>query len=177
MLIISEFLPTVLVTFYILFLPAFYLETQKRAAAEMQRSMLTMELEHHPSMENPVKGAAGDGPPGNVLIDGKPTKACVPNGQAGGKDRPYGGGALRLGEAGIYLRLWQGGRGAVRLLHPGHGHLRQGSAGRESRATREEAAFAIRNNICRCTGYVKIIDGILLAAEIFRAGQAAPIRR
>ena len=30
--------------------------------------------------------------------------------------------------------------------------------------TREEAAFAIRNNICRCTGYVKIIDGILLAA-------------
>lgn len=42
-LIISEFLPTVLVTFYILFLPAFYLETQKRAAAEMQRSMLTME--------------------------------------------------------------------------------------------------------------------------------------
>ena len=44
-LIISEFLPTVLVTFYILFLPAFYMETQKRAAAEMQRSMLTMELE------------------------------------------------------------------------------------------------------------------------------------
>ena len=37
--------------------------------------------------------------------------------------------------------------------------------------TREEAAFAIRNNICRCTGYVKIIDAILLAAELFRAGE------
>ena len=37
--------------------------------------------------------------------------------------------------------------------------------------TREEAAFAIRNNICRCTGYVKIIDAILLAAEVFRAGK------
>ena len=37
--------------------------------------------------------------------------------------------------------------------------------------TREEAAFAIRNNICRCTGYVKIIDGILLAARIFREGK------
>ena len=24
--------------------------------------------------------------------------------------------------------------------------------------TREEAAYAIRNNICRCTGYVKIIE-------------------
>ena len=37
--------------------------------------------------------------------------------------------------------------------------------------TREEAAFAIRNNICRCTGYVKIIDGILLAAKILREGK------
>ena len=37
--------------------------------------------------------------------------------------------------------------------------------------TREEAAFAIRNNICRCTGYVKIIDGILLAGRIFREGK------
>ena len=37
--------------------------------------------------------------------------------------------------------------------------------------TREAAAFAIRNNICRCTGYVKIIDAILLAAELFRAGE------
>ena len=34
--------------------------------------------------------------------------------------------------------------------------------------TRKEAAFAIRNNICRCTGYKKIIDAILLAARIFR---------
>ena len=40
--------------------------------------------------------------------------------------------------------------------------------------TREEAAFAIRNNICRCTGYVKIIDAILLAAELFRKGEVPP---
>ncbi len=31
--------------------------------------------------------------------------------------------------------------------------------------TREEVAEAISGNICRCTGYVKYIDGILLAAE------------
>ena len=37
--------------------------------------------------------------------------------------------------------------------------------------TREEAAYAIRNNICRCTGYVKIIDAILLSAELLRAGR------
>ena len=37
--------------------------------------------------------------------------------------------------------------------------------------TREQAAYAIRNNVCRCTGYVKIIDGILLAAKTFREGR------
>lgn len=41
--------------------------------------------------------------------------------------------------------------------------------------SREEAAFAIRNNICRCTGYVKIIDAILLAAELMRAGEVPEI--
>ena len=36
--------------------------------------------------------------------------------------------------------------------------------------TRAEAANAIKNNICRCTGYKKIIDGILLAAKYKREG-------
>ena len=39
---------------------------------------------------------------------------------------------------------------------------------RNGTPTREEAAYAIRNNICRCTGYVKIIDAILLAGELLR---------
>ncbi len=34
--------------------------------------------------------------------------------------------------------------------------------------TREDVAKAIRGNICRCTGYVKIIDAIMLAAEYLR---------
>ena len=48
-LIISEFLPTVLVTFYVLFLPAFHLQSQQRTDAEMQRSMLEAELEQSQS--------------------------------------------------------------------------------------------------------------------------------
>ena len=40
--------------------------------------------------------------------------------------------------------------------------------------SREEIAFALRNNICRCTGYKKIIDAIELAAEIFRNGGTLP---
>ncbi len=34
--------------------------------------------------------------------------------------------------------------------------------------TRLEVINAIKRNICRCTGYKKIIEGILLAAQIFR---------
>lgn len=34
--------------------------------------------------------------------------------------------------------------------------------------TREDVKKAIRGNICRCTGYIKIEDAILMAAKIFR---------
>lgn len=37
--------------------------------------------------------------------------------------------------------------------------------------TREEAAKAIRTHLCRCTGYVKIVDAIMLAAEKLRTGE------
>ena len=40
--------------------------------------------------------------------------------------------------------------------------------------TRDDVKKAIRGNICRCTGYVKIEDAILLAAQIFREGGEIP---
>ena len=39
--------------------------------------------------------------------------------------------------------------------------------------SRADAADAIKNNICRCTGYKKIIDGILLAGKYLREGLPA----
>ena len=56
----------------------------------------------------------------------------------------------------------------MRILHSGHGDVRQGASGSESGPSRVEAAAAIRNNICRCTGYQKIIEAILLSAKMFR---------
>jgi selenium-dependent xanthine dehydrogenase len=40
--------------------------------------------------------------------------------------------------------------------------------------SRLEVAAAIRNNICRCTGYKKIIDGISLAAKMLRENTPIP---
>ncbi len=40
--------------------------------------------------------------------------------------------------------------------------------------TREEVKLAIRSNICRCTGYKKIEDGILLAAQLIRENTEVP---
>jgi len=36
--------------------------------------------------------------------------------------------------------------------------------------TREEVRKALAGNLCRCTGYVKIIDAVLAAAETMRKG-------
>ena len=40
--------------------------------------------------------------------------------------------------------------------------------------TEEDVRKAINGNICRCTGYVKIVEAILLAADYFRSGAAVP---
>ncbi len=40
--------------------------------------------------------------------------------------------------------------------------------------TREEVKQALRANICRCTGYKKIIDAVMLAAKLLREGSPVP---
>ena len=112
-----------------------------------------------------VKDGCSEGACGtcHVLIDGKATKACVPS-----TDKLEGKTVLTVEG----LSDWDE-AGAVQcgFCIPGMVISAKALLDANPVPTREEAAFAIRNNICRCTGYVKIIDGILLAAEIFRNGK------
>ena len=124
-----------------------------------------------------VKDGCSEGACGTctVLIDGKPTKACIPQtGKLEGKNILTVEGLSDF-ERDAYTYAF-GMAGAVQcgFCIPGMILSAKGLLDKNPNPTREEAAFAIRNNICRCTGYVKIIDGILLAAEVLRSGVIPP---
>ena len=124
-----------------------------------------------------VKDGCSEGACGTctVLIDGRPTRACIPQ-----TDKLEGKSVLTVEglsdfEKDVYTYAF-GTAGAVQcgFCIPGMVLCAKALLDQNPAPTREEAAFAIRNNICRCTGYVKIIDAILLAGEIFRAGEVPP---
>lgn len=118
-----------------------------------------------------VKDGCSEGACGtcHVLIDGKLTKACIPQ-----TDRLEGKSVITVEgltafEKEAYTYAF-GKAGAVQcgFCIPGMIMAAKSLIDVNPDPTREEAAYAIRNNICRCTGYVKIIDGILLAAKVIR---------
>ncbi len=124
-----------------------------------------------------VKDGCSEGACGTctVLIDGKPTRACVPQtGKLEGKAVLTVEGLTDF-EKSAYTYAF-GAAGAVQcgFCIPGMVLCAKGLLDQNPSPTREEAAYAIRNNICRCTGYVKIIDAILLAGEVLRAGTVPP---
>lgn len=118
-----------------------------------------------------VKDGCSEGACGTctILVDGKTVKACVQ------KVSRFEGKAiltvegLSEREKEVYTYAF-GQAGAVQcgFCIPGMVISAKALLDVNPDPDRKEAAFAIRNNICRCTGYKKIIDAILLAAKIFR---------
>ena len=105
-----------------------------------------------------VKDGCSEGACGTctVLIDGKPTKACVPQ-----TDKLEGKNILTVEglsdwEKKVYTWAF-GEAGAVQcgFCIPGMVISAKALLDTNPDPSREEAAFAIRNNICRCTGYVR----------------------
>ena len=120
-----------------------------------------------------VKDGCSEGACGTcqVIIDGKLTKACVPmTDKLEGKSVLTVEGLSQL-EKEVYVRAF-GEAGAVQcgFCIPGMVMAAKALLDQNPDPSRAEAGYAIRNNICRCTGYVKIIDGILLAARYLREG-------
>ncbi len=121
-----------------------------------------------------VKDGCSEGACGTctVLIDGKAARACIPQTDKLAGKRVVTVEGLSEFERQVYTYAF-GQAGAVQcgFCIPGMVMCAKGLLDKNLNPSREEAAFAIRNNICRCTGYVKIVNAILMAAKCFREGK------
>ena len=121
-----------------------------------------------------VKDGCSEGACGTctVLVDGKATRACIFT-----TDKMEGKSVLTVeGLSDFEKEAYTYGFGEAGAVQcgfciPGMVMCAKGLLDKNPAPTREEAAFAIRNNICRCTGYVKIIAAVKLSAKILREGR------
>lgn len=125
-----------------------------------------------------VKDGCSEGACGTctVIIDGKATKACVQKaGCLEGKHIVTVEG-LSPREKDVFVYAF-GEVGAVQcgFCIPGMVMCGKALIDVNPTPTRLDITAAIRNNICRCTGYKKIIDGIALAAELLRDDKPIPV--
>ncbi|MBQ0071258.1 MAG: 2Fe-2S iron-sulfur cluster binding domain-containing protein, partial [Spirochaetales bacterium] len=106
-----------------------------------------------------------------VLVDGKATKACtVTTAMLDGSSILTVEGLSDF-EKELYTYAF-GEAGAVQcgFCIPGMVICAKGLLDKNPTPTEDEIREAIRYNICRCTGYVKIVKAIQLASEILRTG-------
>lgn len=111
-----------------------------------------------------------------VLIDGKKVKACVPKiSTLEGKNILTVEG-IDPEEMKIYEHCFAD-AGAVQcgFCIPGMILSAKSLLDTNLNPTREEVKKAIRGNLCRCTGYKKIEDAILLAADFFKDQLEVPL--
>lgn len=106
-----------------------------------------------------------------VIIDGKTCKACVPT-----TDKLEGKEILTVEglsdwESKVFTYAY-GEASAVQcgFCIPGMVMCTKALLDVNPEPTEEEIRYALRNNYCRCTGYVKIIAAVKLSAKILREG-------
>ena len=120
-----------------------------------------------------VKNGCSEGACGTctVLVDGQARRACLlRTDQLDGKAILTMEG-LPAGEKAIYVRAFNE-AGAVQcgFCIPGMVVSAKGLLDQNPDPTREQVKAAIRGNLCRCTGYKRIVDGVLRAGKYFREG-------
>ena len=111
-----------------------------------------------------------------VLVDGKATRACLLTiAKAAGANIITAEG-LSEREKDVYAYTFAA-TGAVQCGYCIPGMVMSAKALLDSKRqgiSRDDVKKAIRGNICRCTGYVKIEDAIMMAAEFFRNNTSIP---
>ena len=118
-----------------------------------------------------AKNACGEGVCGacTVLVDGAPFSSCVmPIEKVEGKSVVTIEG-LEAREMELYERAYVE-AGAVQCGYctPGMVLSTKALLDRNSSPSEKEARAALRRNLCRCTGYAKIVDAVMRAAEARR---------
>ncbi len=124
-----------------------------------------------------TKNGCGEGACGacTVILDGKTMRACVlTTERINGKTLTTIEG-LSEREKDVYAYAYTR-AGAVQcgFCIPGMVMSTKALLDKNNHPTLEEVKNALKGNICRCTGYVKIFDAVMLAARIFRDAEEIP---
>lgn len=127
-----------------------------------------------------VKDGCSEGACGTctVIVDGKAMRACIPKlGKLAGKTVVTAEGLSRR-EKDVYGYAFAM-TGAVQcgFCIPGMVMSAKALLDRNPDPTPADVKRAIRGNICRCTGYVKIEEAVLTAAKFLRENMEIPGRR
>lgn len=140
---------------------------EERSADVPSATTLVELLREHLGLTGTKVGCGrGDCGACTVLIDGEPANAClVFAAQCEGRTVTTIEGLAEEGRLGRIQEAFVD-AGAVQcgFCTPGMVMSTQALLSSNPRPTRREAAVAVSGNLCRCTGYVKIVDAILLAS-------------
>jgi len=116
-----------------------------------------------------TKEGCGEGECGacSILVDGDVVDAClVPVSQAAGTEVRTVEGLAESGTLGVLQQAFlETGGAQCGICTPGMLMAGEAFLASGAEATEEAIREAIAGNLCRCTGYTKIIDAIALAAE------------
>ncbi|MDE7218427.1 MAG: selenium-dependent xanthine dehydrogenase [Oscillospiraceae bacterium] len=121
-----------------------------------------------------VKDGCSEGACGTctILVDGKAVRACVfTTDKMDGKSIVTTEGLSGFEKEAYTYGFGEAGTVQCGFCIPGMVMAAKGLLDRNPDPTVDEIKSALRTNICRCTGYVKIIEGVRLTAKILREGR------
>jgi aldehyde oxidoreductase len=120
-----------------------------------------------------VKNGCAEGACGAcmILVDGKALRACLyTTSKAQGKEIQTVEGLTEFEKEVFTFAFSKAGAVQCGFCIPGMIISAKGLLNTNLKPTKQEIKIAIKGNICRCTGYVKIIKAIELSAEALRTG-------